>query len=449
MEAPRRRVTMFLYRTFDHDSRVEREATSLGRAGYEVEVIAKRYGGWADRGAPAREERDGYLVLRVDADPLLSKLARRLIAPRAPYLMSSVDVPTARAGGESRGAGSRRRGLGHRLFDGSVRLGVRAHRTLAWRNFIRRGYRLARTRPADVYFGHDLDALPAAARAKRRLGGGLIYDSHELFVDRNVPQSESRWEKRAWARREARLIASADHVFVTTESYARKLADRYGVRRPSVLMNVPSAPGSPHGSGADPLRPALGLRSGQRVLLFLGGLVANRGLESLIESLRLLEGCAAVLMGPGEPAYRRFLAELGESLGVAEALRIADPIPYDRMIQTAAWADVGTVPFRGNTLSYYYSLPNKLFEYIAAGLPVVASDLPEMARVLREHDVGETCDPDDPADIARAVRAVLDDPHRLQQLRANARRAAGILNWEREQPKLLDVVGQLARRQGG
>ena len=393
---------MFLYRTFALDSRVEREARTLTRLGHEVEVLAV-----LDDGLPASERRDGYGIRRLDPHGLPSRIAGAIASSRLPGPLRRVALRT-------------------RWF-------------CYWRRWLDRARKAALERPADAYIAHDLDALPAAARAKRRTGTALIYDSHELFPDMAGRAHRGRLERRAWIAYEGRLIRHADAVFAVTGSRAAEMSRRHHIPPPRVLRNVPeidSAPGEVTG-----LRERLTLPENVRVLLYLGMLQPSRGLERAIEALAMLPGCVLVAMGKGERSYVSSLQEFAASRGVGGALHLLAPVRPHEVAQAAAGADAGLVLNPNTALNNYLSLPNKIFEYLAAAVPVVASDFPDMAGLIAEWDVGETCDPEDPADIARAIRAVIDDPVRLERLSANAATASRTLNWELESKVLLETLG--------
>ena len=398
---------MFLYRPFDLDSRVEREARSLVAAGYEVEVLCL-----PGEGLPERETRDGYAIRRIWPFSRLTGAASRLAQSRAP-----------------------------RPIPG---LAFRAHALLIMRTWSRRASAAAAERPADVYIGHDLDGMPPAVRAKRRLGGPLVYDAHELYPDM-AAKNRPDYELKGWIRWESRLIRHADLVFAVTASRAEEMRRRFGGEAPVVLRNVPetTVDGEVTGPVAD-LRQELGIDAGAKLLLYLGGLMPTRGLEEAVRALASLPDCVLVMMGSGMPAYPRMLRELAESEGVADRLFIREPVRPHEVVAVAAQADVGLILNHHVGLNNYLSLPNKIFESVAAGLPIVTSDFPDMADLIRHYEVGETCDPEDPTDVARAVRAVVDDPERLARLRENAEKAAPELTWERESEIFLSRIGELA-----
>jgi glycosyltransferase involved in cell wall biosynthesis len=189
------------------------------------------------------------------------------------------------------------------------------------------------------------------------------------------------------------------------------------------------------------LRRKLHIPAGWHVALYLGGLAPGRGLEELVRSSAHLEGVAIVLLGPGEPSYRRRLQDLAPN---PASVRLAPAVSGDEVPRWAAAADLGVVPYPDVSLNHRYALPTKLFEYLSAGLPVVASDLPEIRGVLSHYDVGATFDAGRPEDIARAIEDILADPPRLGVLRRNARRAHEELNWDREGARLLELVQALA-----
>jgi glycosyltransferase involved in cell wall biosynthesis len=386
---------MFLYRQFDLDSRVEREARSLVAAGYEVEVI-----GVTGEGLPARDSRDGYTITRVAPESFLTRLPLRL--SRLPLL----------------GA-----------------LARRAYFLLRMPIWSRRAARAAEERPAALLVGHDVDGLGAAVRAKRALGAPLIYDAHELFPDM-AAAGRPDYERRGWIRYERRLIRHADAVFAVTASRADVMARRFAIS-PRVIRNVPETSHETEEPAAD-LRESL--PEGAKVVLYLGGMQASRGLEEAIRALERLPDCHLVLMGSGEEKYVERLRAIAREARVAERLEIRPPVRPHEVVAVTAAADVGVVLNHRTNLNNYLSLPNKIFEYVVAGLPVVASDFPDMAELVNGCGVGVTCDPEDPASIARAVEAVLRDPERYRE---GARRAAPELTWERESEAFLSSVAEL------
>jgi glycosyltransferase involved in cell wall biosynthesis len=133
-------------------------------------------------------------------------------------------------------------------------------------------------------------------------------------------------------------------------------------------------------------------------------------------------------------AHRPALESLATSRGLAERVRFDGPVPNAALLAYSAGADVGLCLIRNSSRSYYLSLPNKLFEYVMAGVPQVTSDFPEMGAVVRRYGVGEVCDPDDPGSVARAVRRIVDDPDAA---------AAAELPWGAEEPRLLALYDSI------
>lgn len=421
---------MFLYSELRHDSRVEREARTLVDEGWELRVIAAN-DPLSPRDDDAYERRDGYEIVRVDRYPLPARIAQR-VTRRGAQPAPATTPPTAPA---ARPAA--------RDAVAAVRVPWRlAHRWLDHGKYVRRAVAEARRWPADLWICHDLSTLPAGAAAKRALGGALIYDSHELWLDRNRPVHEVAPERWRWQGMESRLVREADATMTVCDSIADILAERYGIPRPAVVRNLPEA--RTDGAGAD-LRALAGIESELPIVLFLGGLQRNRGLATLVRAMPALEACELVLMGAPQPGIVSDLGALAGRLGVHGRVHVVPPVPVPEVVGYARSAHVGVAPIENAGLSYWYSLPNKLFEYLHAGLPVVTSDFPEMARVVAEHGVGETFASGDSADLARAIRSVLA-PERRERLVANARAAANQLTWERERARFLAAVESALKR---
>ncbi len=416
---------MVVYNPFRNDARVLKEARTLADAGHDVRVIAA-----LDAAMPAREERDGFRVVRVDRDPLPTKLARHAARGRSSTAGRATpgEAPPPLVAPDRHGA--------------LLRLVRRTH--IAWDHakFLRLAYRDLRREPADVIVAHDLDTLPAAIHAKRRIGGRVLYDSHELFIERQftTPPQTRIWRP-GWRAIERRLIRRADRVITVSPAIAAELASRYGIPEPDVIMNVPDrrrAPEEPRD-----LRGHLGLAADSTLVLYLGGILPHRGVDATVRSLALRPGDELVLLGPAAPGEVDLLREVAREAGVGRRVHVLPPVPSDEVVAWAAGADVGVCLIENIGLSYFHSLPNKLFEYFGAGVPVITSDFPTMGTVVRDAGAGVTCDPRDPAAIAAAIHAVVDDPARHAALRERALAASGRYTWEVEGARYLDLVEAL------
>lgn len=134
---------------------------------------------------------------------------------------------------------------------------------------------------------------------------------------------------------------------------------------------------------------------------------------------------------------------LAKKSGVRHQITFFGPVHHEDVVKFAASADLGVAPIKNSCLSYYLSLPNKLFEYIVAGIPVIGSNFPEIKRIINMYNIGLTFNPDDPRDIALAVQQVFKDPQEYNRMRENARKASEVLNWENEATKLITLYGGL------
>ena len=154
----------------------------------------------------------------------------------------------------------------------------------------------------------------------------------------------------------------------------------------------------------------------------------------------MVNNTSGVVLGDGT-ALDSFLAKVRS--GDWQHIYFPGKVPLDELPSYTASADLGIVLIQDTSLSFRYSIPNKLFEYIHAGIPIIASDLPEIGRVIRETGTGEVCDFSDPYAIAAAIQRILSDPKYYSQLQQNTRKAANDYNWQNEGKKLLDEYKKL------
>ena len=457
------RVVMFVYNDVSHDSRVLREAGSLAAAGHQVTVIGRPRS--TDERAITREERDGFTILLVPMPHVWRTwlyrfrkpwrmrgwIGRRFLlalrrGPRGwPKAVALVGVAIGMVGLSIIR-------LPFIAISGGLNQTVH-NSTIDWLIRLRYGVRgwagtaAAAAPVADIYHGHDLTGLPAAVRARDRLGGLVVYDSHEFFLESGSNATRPAWAKWVVGRFERQLAARASALVTVNRTLGRTLQERLSMSRVVVVHNCPPR-WDPPASPTDPLRPAAGLPPGTPIVLYHGGFTRDRGLLELADAMREpgLDAAHLVLLGFG-PLEGDLQARAREARA-AGRIHVLAAVPPDQLAEWVAAADMGAMPNQPRTANERLSTPNKLFESLAVGLPVVSSDFPERRSIVIDDPdgpLGALCDPTDIRSIAAAIRSILDlDPGARLDLRARCLRAAHERwNWETESAKLVALYASL------
>ena len=421
---PPRSAALLLNNPFQTDSRAWKLASTLAGAGHAVTVVAR-----AQDGLPARETVEGFSVVRVaQPQPFGWLPSPKLPAGEDAHAQAQKQLPSGRV--------ERAR----HLTSASVGRGVQAARyvrlTHVWAADI------AHVVPhADVWQAEGLVALPVALELRRRRGGLAIYDSRDLDVQSaRFARLPGPWRK-LLERRERHWARSVDAVLSVSTPYADVLERSWG-RRPTIVWNGPSDYEPPE----PPQRlwhERLGLAPATRVVLYLGLVMAGRGISELCRAMADVPEAVLVVAGFGVD-YERYKVEAA-ALPHAERIVFPGGVAPTEILPLIAAADVSAMPVQGDTLNHRLNTPTKLFDAMGAGVPVVASDLPGMAPIVRDTGCGELCDPDDPEDIARALRAILDaSPERRAAYRHACLTAArGSYSWERQAATLLELYAGL------
>ena len=338
------KIAMLLHKTVVHDSRVRREASALVGAGYEVLVL--------ELGA-------------VDT-PVLDGFRRRSVLPAAWV---------------------------RRLLPSFV------YRLAFFASFVRA---IVAERP-DVIHAHDAAMLLPGLIGRRLTGARLIYDSHELAT--SVPYRERTWA--AFVAAIERLAIPRTVAIVTvSDGIALRLRQRYALRRtPVVVRNVSDLDLTGVDGG---LRARAGIGREIPLVLHQGAAAPARGCDMLVRALVDLPDAHLVFLGDADVAYEGWLRGLVVRLGLQDRVTLLPSVPLERLLDHTVEADVGVTLLQDTCENHRLALPNKLFEYVAAGIPVVVADLPEARRVVDEYGIGWTTDPADPLALAAALRAALD-----------------------------------------
>ena len=287
----------------------------------------------------------------------------------------------------------------------------------------------ARKQHAQIYCANDLDTLLVTIIAAG-LDRIIVYDSHELWPDMMLAPEPVKTIAR---KIEKMLIGRADLVITVNELIAAELKSRYSLKRtPQVVYNCPKS-GSYRKRTKNPTR--------IKVALYQGLYAPERGLENLIEAADyLLPDVHLVLRGYGVTER-----ELRSVAAGRRNVHFNRPVKMSELISVATEADVGLIPYLPTNLCNYFASPNKLFEYILAGLPVVASNIPFMRKVILENDIGALFDAREPRSIATAINLSTRD-YVLRRQRANLASVAAKYNWNIESKKLLQAYASLSHR---
>lgn len=378
-------VCMHVLSAVRTDARVMRSATALKEAGYSVSVIDM-----VDEYNAETEDIRGILVKHV-------KISRAFFATRF-----------------------KRRVLA---------------RTLLF--FLRSTWQLLRT-PADIYHAHDFTALPASYIAASLRRKPLIFDAHELpLSELDVPHR--RLLRLLLKPLLSRMISRSAGGIGAAPLYEELLRKRYSIKHVVLLRNFP-----PYRlvKPTHLLHQHLGLDPATRIVLYQGNLQSDRRLDIIIKAVRFLEdNIVVVMLGKGiEPTLTQ-LQELVASENVSKRVRFLPPVSYDELLDWTASADLGLtlIPPDG-TLNMRTCLPNKLFEYLMAGVPVLTSHMEAVAPLVATYDVGRVVDSLEPADLAAAINHILEDTDGLARMRQNALSAsAAEFCWDKEKSRLLQL----------
>ncbi len=288
-----------------------------------------------------------------------------------------------------------------------------------------------------VFVAHDLPMLPVANHASRCFGSRLVYDSHELYCE----QEFSNRLRARWKKIEANHIRSCDAVLTVNPSIAFELEQRYSLEGVHVIYN---AERSVRRYQRTPFfQKAFHLEADQKILLFQGGLSADRNLETLIEAMAYVRLPFVHLVIMGDGSLKTSLSRKIRRFGVTDRVHLHPAVPQKDLLPATAAADAGVIPYQATCLNNYYCTPNKLFEFIAAGIPILASDLPEIRRIIETHNLGLLADLSTAKKTAQSIEHFFGDARRFKTWQEQVEKARTVICWEREAEKLVEIFEAL------
>ena len=286
-------------------------------------------------------------------------------------------------------------------------------------------YKLALKLSPTIVHGNDVNTLPLAWLISRRSNALLVYDAHEISVDREG------YRLRRWLVRvlEGFLVQKAAAMITTTDMRAEWFREQYEIELPFVVQNRPALYETKQPAPED----LVALPSNSFVVLYQGGLQPGRGLRNLVDAVRDLPFAHLLMVGDG--AQKQQLEEYASD--ISQRVHFLGMKNLSELPAWTALGDVGVQLIRNTCFNHYSTDSNKLFEYVAAGLPVIASDFPEIGKIVRQWDLGILVDPDDPAEIRDAIYRLAEDSALRARYAENAASARSVLDWSSQESVLI------------
>jgi len=372
------KIANIVFNPFTNDSRVLKESVSLSKNGYKVEVIAH-----GDQNLEQIEQKDGFKIVR------FNYLDRKVIKSKVDKL---------------------------KIYLSWIKETV---------NYIK---------DFDILHCNDLNTLPIGFIVKKIYNKDIkiVYDAHEYETEIN---GLSGIQKTLTKILEKFLIKYTDKVITVSDAIANEYVKLYNIEKPALVLNTPQFKQI---EKKDIFREKFNIPKENTIFLYQGGLSSGRGIEILLESFKLVddEKSVIVFMGYGPLEYL-----VKESAEKNDNIYFHPAVSPDVLLDYTSSADFGISTIEDSCLSYRYCLPNKMFEYLMAEIPVIVSNLHEMKRLVEDNKVGVVAKENTPKGLSETVKEALQsDKEKLQH---NIQKVKEIYNWEEQEKVLLEVYKDL------
>jgi glycosyltransferase involved in cell wall biosynthesis len=288
----------------------------------------------------------------------------------------------------------------------------------------------------DLLVSNDLDTLLPNYLISRLKHLPLVYDSHEYFT--GVPEIQNKpFVKWVWLTIERSIFRHLKYTMTVSDSISDQYFKEYGIR-PLVVRNCSRAV-----NHLVPLsRKEIGVPDNHLFLIYQGaGINVDRGAEELIDALEKTERVFLLIAGSGDvlPALVKKVSQLR----IENRIMFLPKMDWEELMRYTKSADAGLTLDKKSNTNYEFSLPNKLFDYISAGLPVIASDLNEIGKIVTEYRIGILIPEVTPDEVSQAICQLRDKPQLLSELKGNAQDASKKINWENEKIKVLQLYQEV------
>ncbi|MBS4536513.1 glycosyltransferase [Clostridium sp. D2Q-14] len=422
-------ICMFVWNHFTNDARVLRECTALSEAGYDVDLICIHDP--ADKGLPMEEDINGFKVKRVKRYPdlyLKSKKWRKSLSLLKKKVMNNklLLIPLVPLGI-----------IALPLFILYKLVGIFLKKTNLMKAYIRfmifiRMIKEGLRKDYDIYHSNDLNTLPQGYICNIFKKGKLIYDSHEVQTDR------TGYVGKQYYYLEKFLIKRIDKMIMTTDTRADYTAKLYNMKKPMVVHNYPFYK---EVEDKIDLYELADIPKEEPILLYQGGIQEGRGIEKIVESIPYFDRGIIVFIGDGR--LKPTIVNMVKEMELEDKVRFIPKVPVNDLPKYTKNAYLGFQVLQNICFNHYSTLSNKLFEYMMSDVPVIASDFPEIKKIVDGEKTGIIVNTEDSDEIAKGVNELLNDKEKWNEYKLNCERAKKIYNWENEKKKFIEIYKEV------
>lgn len=305
---------------------------------------------------------------------------------------------------------------------------------------------------ADVISCHDIIALGigyvSTLFQPKKKRPQLVYDSHEFELGRNKRRNKfERWKVKNLERF---LIKRCAGSIMVNDSIAQEVKKIYNLKiAPQVVRNIANywhIDKETCSQTRELLCADFEFETDMFMIMYHGAVMENRGIEQFIDVVSMNESIVGIILGNGDDIYVESLRKRVKEAGVNNRIQFLSAVPYEELWKYVGAVDVGIVTIPNACQSYFYALPNKLFENVQAITPIIGSDFPEIKKIVKGYDIGMVCDPEKVQELNKCIEIMRTDLKRYEQYKKNVLRAKQELCWEKEQQKLEKFYLNLKRK---
>jgi glycosyltransferase involved in cell wall biosynthesis len=281
----------------------------------------------------------------------------------------------------------------------------------------------------DIILSNDTDTLPACYLASKIRNKELVFDAHELFPEMAELQNR-HFVKKFWAFIEEIIFPHLKHSYTVSTSIADYYRKKYGINM-QLVRNVPYLK-----NNETPKTKSLNFGD-KKIILYQGALNTGRGIEWILNAMPLIPNAVFVLIGDGD--IKKELIQLTADLQITDRVKFLGIIPADELQNYTTSADLGVCLLENKGLSYYYSLPNRIFAFMHAKVPVLATDFPEIRKIVEKYRTGIVISENKPEIIADKILEMLSTPFSTDHFTELAAKFC----WEKEEKIIIELFKKI------